>query len=525
MKNTSIILKMNSGFPWFNYDDKIFVKGYIYDSNNKLNKNEDFAEYFLQFWDDRELLIEKIKKVNGCFLMIFKYHNEIIIASDRILTFPIFYSVTETNIIISDCLEEIQKINKCQINLDFVEEIRSSGFVSGRDIIFNNSYQLRAYELVIISQEQTNHFSYSNFNILDKTDKGLDYYQKEYEKVLDGTAERFIQGLDNRTALIPLSGGFDSRLIAAMLKVFGYENVICYTYGKSDSYEITISKKVAQKLGYKWYWVEYNESLINGFNKVGIFDSFVKYASNLNVIPHLQDYFAFKYLLENELIDKNMIVTPGSMGRYYYGFDNTVRKKVLEIDSNRTIKMIMEYDFQYSKIKSSEELKQKILSLLSDGCVIEQLDDWIFKERWTKFMVNALRTYEFFGFEHRIPILDSEMQEFFKNLPLKYKLDNNFYHNESFRNYFIITGTDFSKSAYYNIRTNLLLTKLKEITLVQKFLKKFAHLLFKKYQDVNNFELIIKQLLPDVKIKGKSDIWFNGNIAGWYVDNYICNHF
>ena len=61
----------------------------------------------------------------------------------------------------------------------------------------------------------------------------------------------------NPPQLIRLSGGNDSRLIACLCKKFGLDNVTCFTYGREDSFEVAISKKVASALGYMWYFVEY----------------------------------------------------------------------------------------------------------------------------------------------------------------------------------------------------------------------------------------------------------------------------
>jgi asparagine synthase (glutamine-hydrolysing) len=67
--------------------------------------------------------------------------------------------------------------------------------------------------------------------------------------------------------VVPLSGGLDSRIIVAMLKRLGVEDVICFTYGKKGNREAEISRQVAEALGYRWYFVEYTkEKLYDGYH-------------------------------------------------------------------------------------------------------------------------------------------------------------------------------------------------------------------------------------------------------------------
>ena len=67
-----------------------------------------------------------------------------------------------------------------------------------------------------------------------------------------------MKALDGRTAVIPLSGGADSRMVVSMLKNQGYEKVICYTYGKPGNRESEMSKAVAEEYGYEWHIIPHS---------------------------------------------------------------------------------------------------------------------------------------------------------------------------------------------------------------------------------------------------------------------------
>ena len=82
------------------------------------------------------------------------------------------------------------------------------------------------------------------------------------DRIYEDTFSRLISWLDGRQAVIPLSGGYDSRLIALMLKELGYNNVLCFTYNTGGAkWEVDISRRVAKNLGFCWHYVHSNPCL------------------------------------------------------------------------------------------------------------------------------------------------------------------------------------------------------------------------------------------------------------------------
>jgi asparagine synthase (glutamine-hydrolysing) len=50
-----------------------------------------------------------------------------------------------------------------------------------------------------------------------------------------------------------------------------------------------------------------------------------------------------------------------------------------------------------------------------------------FNERQAKFIVNAVRVYEFFGYEWRIPFWDMELVNFFLKVPIEHRINQKLY--------------------------------------------------------------------------------------------------
>ena len=133
---------------------------------------------------------------------------------------------------------------------------------------------------VVINTEDGSFSSYDYFShIYKKVGRTKEEIFKLSQERLEAGFQRMLGSLKkNQPLLIPLSGGYDSRLIACLCKKSGLENVTCFTYGREDSFEVAISKKVASALGYKCI-------LSNIRKKYGIVSCRVKISYNIAILP------------------------------------------------------------------------------------------------------------------------------------------------------------------------------------------------------------------------------------------------
>ena len=289
-----IDINSNKGFKWYK-DGKIFVKGFLFDKKNNLYINEKIIEYF-EGINNKKDFENKINDANGLYSIVIKQDNILFIAVDRIRMFPLFYSQNNNKIIISDDVETI-KNEYCfnEINLNNASEFIATGYVTGKNTLINNIYQVQAGEIICFDNFNIDNKFYYKYITNKVRSESYNELKNKLITIFENTFKRFISSLNNRTVVIPLSGGYDSRLIAVMLKKMGYDNVICYTYGRKNNIEIPISKKVAEKLGYKWIYIEYNEKLIDNYLIDNEFIKYYKYSANYTSMFFMQEYFAVKY--------------------------------------------------------------------------------------------------------------------------------------------------------------------------------------------------------------------------------------
>jgi len=127
--------------------------------------------------------------------------------------------------------------------------------------------------------------------------------------------------------------------------------------------------------------------------------------------------------------------------------------------------------------------------------------------------VNANRVYEFFGYQHAIPLWDNEIIEFFRVLPLEYKLNSYFFEKVIIDDIFGPLNIGYKKVA-------------KKKNVIKDLVKKFIPSRLKKkiiatkiafeFTDINKLSLRATPLLKEIK---ENIHYRNGNliIAKWYI--------
>ena len=498
---TNIELRDNKGFSWVR-NDNISVKGYIFDLKEHLYLGKDLTLYFanIKSYADFE---ERVRYANGSFSVIYKKGDICFAACDCIRTFPLYYTKAQDGWIISDDpYFLLESKDDTLINEIASIEFLATGYVTGNETMVKGIWQVQAGAIIRIEEEVRNKFYFTYRTIVTGADEYTEYRAEAIE-VFNKAFKRFIASLDGRTVVVPLSGGFDSRLIAAMLKKYEYDKVICFTYGRKGNPEIEISRKVAERLGFKWIYAEYTNNLIMGYLQNNVFRDYYKYAGKLGSMFFMQEYFAVKYLKENRLIPADSIFAPGHSGDFLGGSQIFKHGNLnLFEDIKEITRRIyrVKYIYKRPSLKDRERILQRIEKSIEEKFTgntdfsYSIHEDWDFKEKLTKFNFNSLHTYTYFDYEFRFPYWDMEIINFFKVLPLHAKI-NKFLYDD-------ILCEEFFKPYDLNFENELQPTE-----------KQLKYQMFKDR---------VKYRLPDYfnrYLMTRSDNLFYGEITGPMVDD------
>jgi asparagine synthase (glutamine-hydrolysing) len=412
---------------WYNKND-VWVTGFIRTENEFLKK-ESLINYF-NVTDAISSFEEILKTANGQFSIVIKKGNEIWAATDRLRNWPLFYTNINGECIISDdCYKLAEMQTEKQFDQDAVDSFLASGYVINDLTLIKNIYQVEAGSYAVLGNTKMSKYYHNvsretinNYNIKTGAQKSVELLHFIFKNYLNALNDRFIA--------IPLSGGFDSRLVASMVARYHPENVLCYTYGIKDNKEVAPAKEVARRLGFKWINIVYDKEIIKDFLQDDFFNEYYPFVSNLSSMFFMQEYFAVKYLRLNKLIPDNTVFISGFSGDMLAGsyLTSTLKEQMSREEISGFI--FREY-FRLIRLKSREKanviklIGEKIPDNVSETWKVIEM--WDIKERHAKFIVNSAKVFSFFGYDYVFPLWDNLLMDYFLNLHFSLRLNRRLY--------------------------------------------------------------------------------------------------
>lgn len=549
---------LNKYFPWKQIESAgicYSIKGDIFYKNRLLNIEEVIdvlSSLFINGRFNNQDLVDFLEDCNGNFAIIIDTPIKSICIVDRVRSIPLFYAKCDNYVIISDDCNYIKnKINNKFSEVSAVEFLLT-GYVTGRETLIDGINQIQAGEVLIY---------FKNINLLET----FCYHRYLYKDYFDLSEEELLLRLDaifvkvfkrliestvgkGKQIVIPLSGGLDSRIIAVLLKKLGIENVICFSYGRKNSFEVKISRQVAKALGYEWHFIEYtNKKWYKCYHSTEM-KCYERYSSNLVSSPHKQDFLAIKELKEKGDLTKNSVFIPGHSGDMIAGSHIPVNyNDFQDYNFELFLKDNLKKHYLLWNWDNNEKLKQifkaKINNCIRDIDICDNescanaIELFDLKERQSKFIINSVRAYEFMGYEWRIPLWDLELIDFFTRIPIRYKIGQVLYKKYAREKLFV---DDFKHLSRIKCTTEF----MKEKSIVSngikifKVLYLFKHLLdydtrwgryFKSplislflikmsncnLESINSYPLL--KLIIDTKNKRKNSVSLNGFETLYYL--------
>lgn len=428
MNSHRIDLSFNYGYKWFG-NETIRVKGWIIDENGKSVRDTELIAYF-QGIDSTNAMKELLAKTGGHFAVVITTDNGLIAAVDRGRSIPLYYRTDRgvTEIADSGFLLSTNPADD-KLNEFACLEYLAAGHVTGNKTLINSVFQIGAGEIATFNNQGVQLETYFNYLPTSNRNETFSALSEEFLNILEADYREIIEGLNGRTVVIPLSGGYDSRSIAAMFKRMGYTNVICYSFGKAENPEKSTSKAVADALGFKWLFVETTPAMIPQFAQGEEFLRYVDFAANAGSFYIIQDYFAIKHLHETNQIPTDAVIMPGHSGDTLGGSNFL---ELLSGTENRDemVEKIIKHRYDLNPVPSNFINKIRSELVLQYGDYKNPaiwFDFWCMKEWNPKMFANGVRVYEFFGYSYFLPLWGKNMLAFFANLPLEHRIRKELY--------------------------------------------------------------------------------------------------
>jgi len=435
----NVLIKENYFWKKFsNNSATIYFKGY-------LNSHSLFDMVGLIENIDIKDIASLIKSFDGNFALVVVNNKFTFICVDKIRSSPLFFTKIDSDFYI-DCLPN-QLINQPKfiksINNDAVLELCMSGYTIGNKTIYNNLFSLKAGEIVVFKE---NEFEYQQFyKYFDRASYLQSDYVDELSKLTIKIFQKMINGLEGRQVIVPLSAGNDSRLVVSILKHLGVTNVKCYSYGTINNFESNTAKLIAEKLGYEWIFIPLTNKSEKKYYLSDEYNEYLNFADTCSSVPHFQSLSTIKYLKDLEWIDDDAIFINGNSGDFITGLHiNYFLKDITDTEDVETRKdnilnsLINKHFSLWGNLKLNKNLqriKRNIWKEISSSCgglenksndhALYEYSEFI--DRQSKYVISGQRSYEFYGYEWRLPLWDDEYLNFWSKIPLDYKKDQKLY--------------------------------------------------------------------------------------------------
>lgn len=421
-----------NGYAW-THVNQVYAKGFVITDEGILREEALCA--FFESCATKAQLLNRLQKTNGMFSVIIQQDAGWLAAVDRLRCFPLFYRKKDNQFIVSDEVDALfdDEENK-NWNTEAIQMFSATGYAIGEDTLIDGISQIQAGEMVFVQEASVSKDFYYRF--ADEPDEtvGEKDAERQLKDVLDRVGSRLVQLLDGRTVAVPLSGGLDSRLIVYLLHKFGYQNVVCFTYGKKQhNDEWCRSKRVAEQYGYPWLFIDYETVDAEALLQDEVFLSYVRYAAQYTSKFYLSEYVAARYFAEHDQWGKELVFVPGHSGDMIAG--SHLRPYMSRYRNvSQVVKDLTHIHFNLVETTSAERrmFHCKVRQQLEDMGPVSfsgLLETWDVRERQAKYIVNSCKVWEYFGFKYLLPLWDAELTDFFSHLPLDMRMCKHLYEN------------------------------------------------------------------------------------------------
>lgn len=388
-----------------------------------------------------------MSNLNGFFAVIVANGETVTAAVDRVRSIPLFFAVRGPRLLVSDDAEWIRaQLGLTRFDPLTEDEFRRTGYVTGDETLFSEIKQVRAGEMVhfrlLTSSVTTCTARYFEFTPSDPVIEGVHRFEARLDSVIDASIDRLIRYAGDRQLIVPLSDGIDSLIIAAKLRQRGCSNVIAFSYGRRGNRTSEVSRANAARLGYRWSFVEYDNASWRSAWASDARARYALYASGWAVLPHFQDWLAVAHLRTHGVVDESAVFVPGHLGMLAGSqIPSRAQDPVAGYSVTELARYVLTARYNLAPLRRTDPLDkdglmERILSSLpqaesySPSEFAAAFERWEWQERQSKFLVNSVRVYEFFGFDWWLPLTDAQVLEFWRQIPLERRLQK-----RAFRSY------------------------------------------------------------------------------------------
>lgn len=414
--------------------------------------------------------------LEGFFAGVIALDDSAVLVADGARSIPLYYapklesrddgSTNDTGSIVSDNGRVVRDAVDASRDPVTESEFLLTRYVTGPETVWEGVFAVQPGEVVHVSRNDISRRTYR------------EHWPGHHQKATDGTSgsdaskDRTVEGMGDaievlrsgletaldrleavagdRTIVVPLSGGYDSRLLAAGLVERGRE-VVAFTFGRSGHPDVEVSREVAARLGIRWEFCEYDRSAWREWYHSEAATRYRNRAFGGDALPFLAGWPAVRELTEAGRLPRDGLYCPGhtvatpserlprfiSDPRPDDGTDGgCTPKQTTELEP--TVASLVEYivDRHYAlwpwddnrfREAARTRIRRGLLGA-RDSCDVSNAETasaayerWEWRGRLSTFTNGDLRIYEDCGVDWWLPLWDPAYVRAWCRLPLEFR--------------------------------------------------------------------------------------------------------
>ncbi len=395
-------------FPWCVEGNSRF-RGFVYDPMGNRLEGKSALEFIRN--DIRKNYPRFPLNWNGHFSAVIEDEDECWVIADQIGSFPIYYFQSGNDWSIADDARMIAKAHDIELKGDLLH-FELFSICPQNETCFNGIHQLLAGEVMLLNNGALQLMEQGSIA------QGSSAQHTDLTQTWNGVVDRLIQSANPRKWIVPLSGGWDSRLILCSLLEREVKNVVTYTYGTSSSFEVITAKGIAEELNVEWHFIEYSNEVLQSFWSDDV-QSFFKRESRGSLSIQEQELFALKDLKKKGIIRNDDVIIPGYCGDLLAGsYTMPDERNDSPFDRNRAEQWLHARHLSFlGDSKIYDEARELIFSQLfiqpfeTMGEWNSVYEKWFTQQKVSKYVLSGLRSFEEVGIEWRMPLWDRDWMD------------------------------------------------------------------------------------------------------------------
>ena len=404
--------------PWHR-SGGTWARGVAYGADGAIRARRDLAAHLD---GPPETLADRVAALSGTFAVVCERGGVVAAAVDRIRSLPLFYGRDAGGAVVlgDDALALARALGGRLDHPAPAAELMLQSATVGPSTLSAAVRGVQAGEAVVFRDgepEARRYFRYADRPALDGTEEEL---VAEGARQLERAFERLVASVRGRPLVVPLSGGMDSRLVAALLARAGRTDALCFTYGRGWTREARASRGVAEALGLRWAFVPYSNRRWHRWATSDAFERYRLRAAGLTAIEHEQDWPAALALRRRGLVTDESVFVPGHAGDFLGGSHLAREPEPAEHDPVELVWRHYYREWPRRGLHPALEgdLRDRIAAAVAGAEGTRALLRFGWQERQAKMIANSVRVYEDHGADWRLPFwADADVLDFWGRVP------------------------------------------------------------------------------------------------------------